>query len=105
MNSKEMQKVINRCVNSCSKKDLAFKLYVKNAIRNIIDSNDSWQHWRNSSWMEHFPKGDLEMDHIEDLFLKQWDIQFQLDQIEEKTNDEDKNYMADITSYLKEKTK
>ena len=45
------------------------------------------------------------MDHIEDLFLKQWDKQFKLAQIEEKTNDEDEDYMADITSYYKEKTK
>ena len=76
-----MQKVIKRCMNSCSKIDLAFKLNVKSAIGNIIDSNDSWQHWCNRSWA-FFPERDLEMDQINDLVIKQENIIIQLEQIE-----------------------
>lgn len=102
MNSYEMQKAIERPVNRCSKKDIVFKEYFRGGLLRTVGDNDSYQSWVNSSWPL-FPGGDLEMDHMLDLFVRSFAIEIQLDQVREKTNEEDIYYVDIIKSYTCER--
>lgn len=87
MNSIEMQKVIYRCLNRCSKEDIAFKLHIQSAIEYIIETNYNFLCWESN---------------ISDLIYKLWKLKVQVGEFTKNTNVEDINYMKDIKNYLKE---
>jgi len=85
MNSIDMQKVTYRCLNRCSKEDIAFKLYIQRAIEYIIETNYNFLCWEND---------------INDLIYKLWKLKVQVGEFTKNTNVEDINYMKDIKNYL-----
>ena len=98
-----MYKVFNRPLSRSNKKDLTFKLYIEQAIKYILDNNESFQDWLNSSFP--FWPGNDEMRHINQLVHYRIEVKNQLEFLEEKKVEyEDECYKEEIQDYVNETT-
>lgn len=111
-----MQKVFVRPSSRCSKKDISFKIYLKEAISNSVECNENYQDWIFSQvyyaprFIHTWPQDDKELAQIHGLLTSNLTVKHQIRQFEQTLDnvfkkEEDNDYMKDIQEYLNETKK